>query len=66
MTYDEHKALIETALKVGGIDQTIGMVAGVLAHRDVEIERFRRLLDHPAIIPTGINWRNADNNETKR
>lgn len=29
-----------------------------------EIKRLRRLLDHPAIVPTGINWRNADNNET--
>ena len=31
-----------------------------------EIERLRRLLDHPSIVPTGINWRNPDNNETQR
>lgn len=42
MTYDEHFALLRTAIKVGGLDETLEMVAGVLAQKDTEIDVLRR------------------------
>jgi hypothetical protein len=44
MTYDEHLALLKTAIKIGGLDETLEMVAGVLAQRDEEADKLRDLL----------------------
>lgn len=51
MTYDEHKSLVLTAIKMGGLDETVEMVAGVLAQHDEDraalIDVIRGLL---------VNW----------
>lgn len=52
---------MRAALNTGGIEQTIDLVCVILEQRDAEIARLRALLDHPAVRPTGIDWRNTDN-----